>query len=415
MSDEPTKTPLPPEKPLGDMIDEPVEVHVEPHGNAEVGIDAKGADPDDLDIEIHAGQHADVTVNIENTASKDQAIKGDDRGLVVPRWVRVALNPFMVLALMLVPVAAWFFMYDRSPVMFMGLMIASVVGWLVLMVALYEWARSYYKYISKSVGKAEGVEIVSSVAGGLSEAFPAAIIALGIGGTAAYLENRYHERELVLTEENHAHEMAVAAQMHQNQVALENKQWQREQAQALLQALNSEGYATIYIAKSMMERLTWLQIMDAVGEDQINENGFKLDKDGNKLVCGVTQLSYLQVAGEYDAMSKEYAEGSNLESILHAVMVHFEAEIAPSAKHEQLRSDILSDSEAALGSLDRIWEYPWLELETLDGKQPVECELNDKRLFKELYRMSNKCEQQIAAVSRNIRQYVSLEPPDATK
>lgn len=175
---------------LSDMVDEPVKVHVEPHGDAEVDIDADGADADDLDIEIHAGQHADVTVNVENTAPKGGSIKGDDKGLVIPRWVQIVLNPFTVLALMLMPVVAWFFVSDSSPRGFMGLMIVSVVGWLVLMVALCEWARSYYKYISKSVGKAEGVEIVSSVAGGLSEAFPAAIIALGIGGTAAYLENQ---------------------------------------------------------------------------------------------------------------------------------------------------------------------------------------------------------------------------------
>lgn len=401
------KDELKPDESLAGMIDEPVEVHVEPHGQAVVDVDASGRDEDGLDIEIHAGQHADVTVNVEKADLPSESLKGDDHALVIPRWVRGVLNPFAVLTLMLLPVGAWLFVSDSSPRGFMGLMTLSVVGWLVLMVALYEWARSYYKYISKSVGRAEGVEIVSAVAGGLSEAFPAAIIALGIGGTAAYLENRYHDNELLITEESHQHEMR-----------LQDMQWQREQAGALLESLNSEGYATIYIAKSMMERLVWMQIMDRQAIDGIGEDGFKRDAQGLPLKAGVADLSYRDILNQYDALNKDYANGSTLESVLSAIKVHFSSEksSAPdyrdSKQHQKARENILKHVEQAEKTLADVWSYYLTPLESKGGKRPTELDLDDDELFSRLYALSSACESEIDLLSRAVRVYVSMEHTD---
>jgi len=401
------KDTIKPDESLADMIDDPIEVKVEPHGQAEVDVDATGRDEEGLGIEIHAGQHADVTVNVEKADPSGESLKGDDQALVIPKWVRVVLNPFAVLTLMLLPVGAWLFVSDSSPRGFMGLMTLSVVGWLVLMVALYEWARSYYKYISKSVGRAEGVEIVSAVAGGLSEAFPAAIIALGIGGTAAYLENRYHDNELLITQENHQHEMLM-----------QDMQWQREQAGALLESLNSEGYATIYIAKSMMERLVWMQIMDRQAVGGIGPDGFKQDAQGQPLKAGVAELSYRDILNQYDVLNEDYANGSTLESVLSAIKIHFSSEksSAPeyrdSEQHQEARANILDHVERAEAKLSDVWSYYLTPLESKDGKRPTELDLDDSELFTRLYQLSSACETEIDLLSRAVRIYVSMEHAD---
>lgn len=358
---------------LAGMVNDPVEVTVDAADGANVEVTMDADHAEDLDVHVKAGKDAEVEVELKEREPDPSKRAVRHHAPAKLKWVFKPVRLGVILIGM-VGVAA------LSGTMGLGwasvLVGVTVVG-ILLLISMYACIRTYYFDITQTYEKKQGVEIVSAIAGGLSEAFPAAIIAIGIGATAALLEDSHHK----------------------NQLVYEAIQWDREQIGKQLESLTSEGYGSLYNLKCAKERMVYIE-----ASDHFDLAGF-----------GPAMLSPLEVAQQYEEYAKSYATSKSLESIVTGIYAHFSAmPQVDAALHKDLEDDaklaekmadvtnlevqnaILVRSKAIIQTVGQIEDYnfdPSAKLEKV------------KDLYKGLYVLTDDCAKQIGLLRDDIQRF----------
>lgn len=358
---------------LAGMVNDPVEVTVDAADGANVEVTMDADHAEDLDVHVKAGKDAEVEVELKEREPDPSKRAVRHHAPAKLKWVFKPVRLGVILIGM-VGVAA------LSGTMGLGwasvLVGVTVVG-ILLLISMYAWIRTYYFDITQTYEKKQGVEIVSAIAGGLSEAFPAAIIAIGIGATAALLEDSHHK----------------------NQLVYEAIQWDREQIGNQLESLTSEGYGSLYNLKCAKERMVYIE-----ASDHFDLAGF-----------GPAMLSPLEVAQQYEEYAKSYATSKSLESIVTGIYAHFSAmPQVDAALHKDLEDDaklaekmadvtnlevenaILIRSKAIIQTVGQIEDY------NFDPNAKLE---KVKDLYKGLYVLTDDCAKQIGLLRDDIQRF----------
>eukprot|EP00752_Nemacystus_decipiens_P015000 g13356.t1 len=388
---------------LAGMVKDPIEVQIHADPGSDAKVSSQGGPLEGLDIDVQAESGADVEIKIEG----DLTGQREGETFCPPRILKYVLNVYVVGLILLLPVVAGaLYLLSDDSSLFIPLLIVDVGLLVVLMIALCRWAILYYKHICETLGHKEGMQVVSAVASGLSEAFPAAIIALGIGGTAAYLENQFNAAQLEQDQGNHQHEMRVAETSHQNEMALEAMRWRREQSRAIVQELTSYGYGSIYYLSAARERMVWMKSVafHATETERASEPGIQ----GLKKVYGLLTRQFDEVYQEYEAYATQYSTTMTLDTILAGVINHFGAgtqkpgeNSSGSAAAISPRMEIADQARAALAALRALEQYPPAteQIKTVD----------DPALWDGLYVLHDQCVDEVDQLRTLIQQYAAKE------
>lgn len=263
-----------------------------------------------------------------DVTSRPQLPNSSTHLLRLALWVLRPPNP--ILYLILLPVALLAAYLIAKPPLTVALVMLGVgaVSITVLMAGVYGKVLLYYREICDDFGKDKAYELVTSVLGGLSEAVPAAIVAMGVGVAAVYYQTASSESE----------------------IELQDRQWHIDRTATLLEDLASFGYGSLAIITTAKERIVWINNLDAYKAGGGAAYADAKAKPPKPWVYQTDGLDRQATYAKYEELIREYAKVKSLDSILSGVRAHYSMDYAHHSENQQqiaaqivLQADIVSD------------------------------------------------------------------------